>query len=220
VRAARLDPARVLDPARFAPRAVAAYHRAATEALAVAPVSVALAPAVARVRVDGRDVDGPLSLTPGTHFVRAAGDGLAPWAGTIEVTTAQPRIALPSTPLRPTDARLAALAGGGRALTVAITRDGPGWRLRVRDLAAGGATVDTAVDADSAERAVDLALHQLLDAAPAPVAHVAARRKHVPWWVWTLVGTAATAAIVVPIAAVYGPASGSGTVGGTIGALR
>ncbi len=217
VRAARLEPARVLDPARFAPRAVAAYHRAAAEALAVAPVNVALAPAVAHVRVDGRDVDGPLALTPGTHFVRAVDEGLAPWSGTIDVTTAQQRVALSLTPLRPADERLTALAGGGRALTVAVTREGAGWRLRVHDLAPGGGTVDTAVDADSAERAVDAALHQLLD--PVPVARAAPRRKHVPWWVWTIAAGAATAAIVVPIAVVYGQPNGA-SVGGTIGALR
>jgi hypothetical protein len=42
----------------------------------------------------------------------------------------------------------------------------------------------------------------------------------VPWWVWSVAGTVAAAAIIVPIAVVYGQPGGAGTVGGTIGALR
>lgn len=216
VRAARLEPARVLDPARFAPRAVASYRRAAAEALALSSVAVALTPADAHFRVDGRDVDVAPSLTPGTHFVRAVAAGLTPWSGAIEVTAAQQRIALPLTPLLPSDARLTTLAGGGRTLVAVVTRDGDGWRLRVRDLAPNGGVVDTSVDADSAERAADAALHQLLDA---PVARAAPRLKRVPWWGWTIIAGAATAAIVVPVAVVYGQPK-AGSVGGTIGALR
>jgi hypothetical protein len=219
VHAARLEPARLLDPARFAPRAVAAYARAAAEARAVSPAAVELAPASAQLRVDGRDVAARLALAPGSHWVRAVAEGLAPWAGAIEVTAAQQRIELPLTPLRPSLERLAARAGGGRALTAVVTRERDGWRLQLHDLGPGGGSFEAPVDADSAERAVDRGLHQLLD--PAPVAHAAPpRRKHVPWWVWSVAGTVAAAAIVVPIAVVYGQPGGAGSVGGTIGALR
>ena len=215
-RAAQLEPERLLDPARVSPRALAAFRRAAAEALALAPATIELLPAGLRLRVDGRDLTPPLTLAPGRHLVRAGAAGLLPWAGTIEVTASRQHIELPLVPQRPNAAQLDALAGSDHALRAVVVREEGGWRLHLRDGVRG---FDAAIDADSAERVVDLGL-QRLDAAPVARAAPPRKRRTLPWWGWTLIGGAAAAAIIVPVAVVFAPGSGGGTVGGTIGALR
>ena len=81
VNAARLEPTRVLDPARFPPRAVAAYKRAAAEAALLPRAELILdVPPDAVVRVDGVRSPPAAALTLGQHFVSVAADGYERWA--------------------------------------------------------------------------------------------------------------------------------------------
>jgi hypothetical protein len=248
VRAARLDPARVLDPAQFPPRAVAAYRRAVADAVALPLANVrVLAPAGARVRVDGREVTGAIAVPLGTHLLRVRAAGFQPFGGAIDVTASDERITPPLIPLRaPPADKLVALAGGPPALVAVVetalhvggatsgdepagTRVRAEWRLSVRAVATDGNArlLERAIDADSAAPAAAALVHQLLDAPtpsllPAPSAVATQPRgRRMPAWSWGVIGgAAAIIAIIVPIAIIYGQSSPQGTIGGNIGPLQ
>jgi hypothetical protein len=230
VRATRLDPTRIMDPARYPPRAVSAYSRAALEAakLPRAELFVA-APARALVRVDGVPVFGPVAVTLGQHFVAVTVAGYEPWAGVASVSGAHERLAPPLHPDRPPDGdRLLALAGDpttGQLLLGTLERTEAGWRFVLRDvtLPDGKIVSDTAALGDAPVNVVVGALVRRLVPAPAPLPSLTAlipaapRRRLWPWLVGSL---AAAAAVGVSVGVAYGTISTSGTVGGSFGLQR
>jgi hypothetical protein len=157
-------------------------------------------------------------------------DGYQPFGGAVEVTATDERLTPPLVPLRaPPPETLLALAGGPPALIAVIERAGGPWHVSLRAVAPDGnaRALERPVDADSAAPATAELMHQLLDApappplvaAPAPI--VTPSKRGMPAWGWGLLGgVAATLAIVVPIAVVYGQPSPQGTIGGRIGPLK
>ena len=227
VRAARLDPTRVIDPARFPPRVVTAFRRAAAEVAQLPRTEVEVgAPPGATLRVDGRVVDGSIAVTAGPHFVSVAAAGYEPWAAVVVVSGAHERLQPPLRAVEPPDGdRLIALTrerAPRRILLGALVRGGDGWRFVARELSlADGKTVSDAVTlgATPVALAVDGLLQRvspLLVAASPPPPRPLYRR----WWVWAAAGgVAAALAVVIPVSLVYGSPPG-GNVGGAIGPLR
>jgi hypothetical protein len=225
VRAARLDPTRAIDPARFAPRVVSAYRRAIAEVaqLPRAELEVA-APPGASVRVDGRTVVGATAVPVGAHFVAVAAEGYEPWSAVVVVSGANERLQPPLRRYQPPDAdRLAALGrerGAGRALLGALVRGDEGWRFVARELTlADGKTVSggVALGETPVTAAVENVVARLTPAEVAlvPAATPAPRSR---WWIWAVAGgVAATLAVVIPVSVVYGGASSNGTIGGSVG---
>jgi hypothetical protein len=208
VRAARLDPARIVDPALLPPRAVTAYKRAVGEVAQLPRTMWELqVPADTTVRVDGVTVAGTLSLAPGSHFVAVAAEGYEPWAGLVGVAGARDRFVPPLRPYRlPDGDRLLALASGApggaaekraahRLLVGAVERSGAGWQFVARDIKLpDGRFVSESVTL-SHEAPVSTTVEALVRrlvatpvASPVPL--------HRRWWVWTAVGGAAAAVVV------------------------
>ena len=139
VRAARLDPARVLDPARFPPRAASAFSRAVAEATAVPRAQLVVdAPAGAVVRVDGESAAGG-AVTLGPHFVSVTALGYEPWAGVVSVASAREHFPAPLRAYQaPEGDRLLALAGApvpARLVLGALAIAPTGWRFTVSAVA-------------------------------------------------------------------------------------
>jgi hypothetical protein len=185
VNAARLEPTRVLDPARFPPRAVAAYKRAAVEAAQLPRADLLLeVPADAVVHVDGALSSPAASVTLGQHFVSLAADGFEHWAAAISVASDPTRFKPPIHPHRPPPVdRLVALAGEPepqRLLVGVLERAPGGWTFTVRDipLPDGRIVSDSVALGDVPTRAAVAALVRRLRAPPA-VAEP--RRRWVPW---------------------------------------
>jgi hypothetical protein len=229
VRAARIDPTRILDAAEFPPRAVAAHRRAIAEATQVARAELVVrAPPGAVVRVDGREASGGgHAVGFGPHFVRVEAAGYAPWGAVVTVAAARvevsPTLVVEPPPSR--DALLAAAPASARAVILgAVVRGAAGeWRFIARRDERDGrsAAVEEALSDAVAAEAPRAALDRLLaPARPAavaapPAAAIAAspsapastkapaRRRA---WIWAVVvgGAVAVAAIVVPLAVVYG----------------
>ncbi|HEX8951127.1 MAG TPA: hypothetical protein VF945_04745, partial [Polyangia bacterium] len=227
VRAARLDPTRVIDPARFPPRAVAAYRRAAVEATERGRVQLEVAaPAGATLRLDGRAFDGNATVPVGTHFVGVSAPGYEPWAAVVDVSGAHERLAPPLRAYQPPDGdRLIALTASRapkRILAGALVRAEHGWRFVARELTLpdGKMVSDAAALGDAPVAvAVDGALTRV---APLASAAPATPPKKSRWWIWAAAGgLAATLAVVIPVSIVYSQPSPTGTIGGSIpGALH
>lgn len=228
VRAARLDPARVIDPARFAPRVVAAYRRAAAEATQQPRAELEIsAPSGAIVRVDGRVLAGATSVAVGTHLAIISAAGYDRWAGLITVTGAHERLQPSLRRIEPPDGdRLLAMTRArapARILLGAVVRADDGWRFVARLLAtkdgntvSGEALLDQAPVAATVERV----LARLFPAEAAATTSTKPPERH-RWWIWVVAGgVAATLAVVLPIGIVYGTSSPSGTAGGSVGSLR
>jgi hypothetical protein len=227
VRAARLDPTRVIDPARFPPRVVAAYRRAAAEVAQLPRTELEVAaPSGAAVRVDGSVVVGTVSVAAGAHFVTVAAAGYERWAAVVVVSGAHERLQPPLRTYEPPDGdRLIALTrerAPRRILLGALVRGGDTWRFVAREISlADGKTVSDGVALGVAPVAfaVDGVLARvspILVAAPPPPRKPLYRR----WWVWAAAGgVAAALAVVLPVSIVYGSSPG-GNVGGSIGPLR
>jgi len=230
VRAARLDPARILDPARFPPRAVAAYKRAASEVAQLPRAELVVeAPPGAQLRVDGAPASSStVAVTFGQHYVAVRADGFEPWAGVVPVAGARERFTPPLHAYQPPDGdRLLALAGTPpprQLLVGALERGGAGWRFVARDVTLpDGKTVSDAVALGGetpARVAVEALVRRLVaPPAPAPVAAPApsqappARRR---WWPWAVGGGGA--AVVVAVAITLGVVLGSPapSVGGSV----
>src|SRR5215468_6989756 len=144
VRGLVVDPTRVLDPARFPPRAVQAFQRAAAQvrALPVGRLAPDAAPACS-VTIDGRDAAAP-ALPFGEHFVRVECPGELPSGAA--VTLAEPRqevaLARVAAPAPPDEAivRLAAGRGATSVLIVTVSASAaaaPTARLRLRAVPSG-----------------------------------------------------------------------------------
>jgi hypothetical protein len=238
VRAARLDPTRVLDPARLPPRALSAYKRAAGEVAQLPRVDARIdVPADAAVTIDGAAAATALSLTAGAHFVTVTAPGYRRWGGVVTIATERARVTPPLSAWQPPDGdRLLALAGDGaqRVIVGALERGGGGWRFAVRDIGAGdGRTrADAAALADGApvRATVSALLERTLTAAPTglvtpPPPETRPARSHTDltrrWWFWTAVGGgAALLAAGVTLGVVFGSAQPTGVVAGSIGGLK
>lgn len=223
VRAARLDPARVIDPARFPPRVVTAYRRAAAEVAQLPRAELEVArPADAVLRVDGREVSTPLGVLIGPHFVSVRAPGYEPWAAVVPVSAARERLRPALRPYQPPDAdRLLALTRGRaprRLLVGAVERGPAGWRFVARQITLpDGRTVSdgAALDGRPTAPSVAAVLERLSPVAAGPTAPPPRRR----WWPWALAGSVAAAlAVVIPVSIVY--ATPAPAVGGGLGPLR
>jgi hypothetical protein len=224
VRAARLDPTRVIDPARFPPRAVAAYRRAAVEAGERGRVQLEVtAPPGATLRLDGRVFDGNATVAVGAHFVAVAATGYEPWAAVVDVSGAHERLQPPLRAYQPPDGdhlvALTASRAPRRILAGALVRSERGWRFVARELTLpDGKTVsDAAALGDvPVAAAVEGTLTRIAPLAPTMPPGGATPHKS-RWWIWAAAGgLAATLAVVIPVAVVYSSSSPSGVVGGQI----
>jgi hypothetical protein len=230
VRAAVVAPGRVLDPARFPPRAVAMMRRA-TDEVAAAPrgtLSVAV-PAGARVFVDGADAGVAPAQVPslpyGQHLVRVEHAGHATWAGVVHVAAPSQRIEPPLRRLAPPDDLAVAAAardrGASHALLAVVTNGDGRARLEIR-------LVDQAGQRPFLERArpseVGSALARAMGTVREPATRVAVPeipqrppRPSTPWyqraWVWAVIGAVVvSASVAIPLAVVErSAASGFGT---------
>jgi hypothetical protein len=202
VRAATVDPTRVLDPARFPPRVTADLQRARDSLAGHAPVGLAVAaPPDCTVFVDGDAAPAELRVVAGTHWIRAACSAHAPWGTRIDVavdtkiTAAGAALAPPSDD----DALIQARTIGARAFV----------RVDVR----GDVALVRLVGADGRER--DRRTVSLAHGADAlaPVAAVVgdllvpglavAHRSH--WyqskWLWAAGAAVIVAAVAIPVTA-------------------
>ncbi len=218
VRAARLDPNRVVDPNAFTPRAVTAYKRAVTEVAAMPGAElVVVAPAGARIVIDGEVVTGAVKTTLGQHHARVEAAGFAPWAGVVAVSSERERLAPKLVPDAPPDAdALLALAGQGTARMIvgALERAERGWQFRVRDLHVPGGVVAedvTALGDVPTEPAIAALVQRTTMPAPPPAKPKQARSPRK--WGWIAAGSAAVVLVVV-VGVVA--SSDSDSVGGTV----
>lgn len=182
VRAARLDPTRVIDPTQFRPRALAAYKRAVAEVVDLPRAELILeVPPGASVRVDGSPAGTTAAVTLGAHFLSVAADGYEPWTAVVSVSSTRTRMTPPLHLYHPppTD-RLLAMLGTGehrRVLFGALERTGAGWRFTARDvvLPDGRFVSDSVALGDVPTRAAVQSLVRRL--VPAPTTS----RRWVPW---------------------------------------
>jgi hypothetical protein len=213
VRAARLDPTRVLDPARFQPRVVAAYRRAATEATELPRCELELVlPAGAAVRLDGRPLAGLGTVAVGQHLV------------TVAVTGTHERLQPPLRRDEPPDADALVAMTHDRTpahiLLGAVAAGEGGWRFVARTLTpADGKTLSGSAPLDDMPAAI--VVERVLDRLSPITPGVVTVEKPAPkrrWWVWAAVagGVAATLLVVIPVSVVYGSSSSSGQIGGTV----
>jgi hypothetical protein len=183
VNAARLEPTRVLDPARFPPRAVATYKRAAAEAAQLPRAELILdVPADAVIHVDGARSAPNTAVALGQHFVSVAADGYERWAAVVPVTGTPTRFKPPIHLHRPPPVdRMIALAGRPepqRLLVGTLERSASGWMFSVRDvtLSDGRSVSDSVKLGDVPTRA---AVSALVYRVHPPVAEPRSRWK--PW---------------------------------------
>ena len=235
VRAARLDPTRVVDSALLPPRAVAAYKRAADDVARMPRVELRVevppnAQGDATVRVDGAAAAGPITVTMGKHFVAVSAPGYEPWSGVVNAQNATERVAPPLRAWAPLDGdRALALAGGSRRVIVgALTRGAGGWQFVVRDLAPDGSMrSDAAALPPEAPARATVAALVTRTAAAVPAVTGATRGALTAtgpnqparrWWPWAVGGAAAAVVVVaVTLGVVFGTQSSSGTVSGDLG---
>jgi hypothetical protein len=213
VRAARLDPTRVLDPARFAPRVLGAWHRAVGEVAQLPRTELeVLAPPDAVVRIDGHPTAARSTVIAGPHFVAVEVEGFEPWAQVVAVAGAHERIEATLRAWRPPDGdQLLAWAresGAGQVLLGALERSGSGWRFvaRLITVSDGKTVSDEAVlGAAPLSSTIAALLSRLLPQNVTAATRPPPRAHKQPWWVWALVGGAAAAAvaIAVPLGVIY-----------------
>jgi PEGA domain len=192
VRAARLDPGRVVDPAQFPPRAVTAFKRAVEEATAVPRAALTVdVPEGATVRVDGQAAPAGVAVALGPHLVSVAAPGYERWAGVVSVASARERFTPPLRAQRPPDGdRLLALAGEPaprRLILGALVIAPAGWRFDVSEVALpeGQAVADSVALGDVPTR---YAVAALVDkVAPGPRAPTPLHRR---WSTWIITGGA------------------------------
>jgi hypothetical protein len=217
VNAARLEPSRALDPARFPPRAVATYKRAAAEAAQLPRAELVLdVPADAVVRIDGVRSPPAAAVTLGQHFVSVAAAGHERWAAVVPVSGAPTRFKPPLHVHRPPPVdKLVALAGRPEPehlLVGALEKASSGWSFTVRDitLSDGRSVSDAVTLGDVPTRAAVAGLvHRVRPPAPAP------RRRWLPWAL-----AAGGAALVAGAIALAASVDGSPNVVGELGSWR
>lgn len=219
VRAATLDPTRVLDPARFRPSAVKSFARAVREVTARSPVELAVrSPAGSRVHIDGRPSGGDQiseALLPGEHYVWVERPDSPPFARTVTLAVASTLVVPDGAAGPPADAELrrrAARLGAGAALVVAMSRQDGIGTVELRSLEAGGARPRGAVvlgpspeaNARDLRRIATHALREQVAASRSGAVLLTtgsppARRDEPRWyqnrWLWLAAGAAAGALI-------------------------
>jgi len=206
VNAARLDPTRALDPARFPPRAVTTYKRAVAEAASLPRAELILdVPAGAVVRVDGVPSPATAAVTLGQHFVSVAAEGYERWAAMVPVTGAPTRFKPPLHLHRPPPVdKLVALVGQPepqRLLLGALEKGPTGWTFTVRDitLSDGRSVSDAVAIGDVPTRAAVAGLVHRLRPPPEPP-----RSRWKPW----VIGACAAAVLIGGAIAVAAATSG------------
>nr|HEX4318343.1 hypothetical protein [Kofleriaceae bacterium] len=126
VTAATLDPARVLDPARFPPHVVTDWERAKAAAAAEPRAALSIeAPAGCAITVDGTRSAATASVVAGAHWVHVACADRAPWGARVAVTAPSTTITADAQPLAApgdTDLAIQARTAGARAIVVAEVR--------------------------------------------------------------------------------------------------
>jgi tetratricopeptide (TPR) repeat protein len=220
VRAATADPARLLDPLRFPPRAVEAFQRAVL-AVRAAPTGrlVLDAARTCSAWIDGRAVPAtnePSSPLPhGEHYLRLECPGLAPYSARFSLATEE--LALKPDlrpPAQPSERDVIALGRtrGASAVLLAVLSPSAGapatLRLSLLDVASGSLRGQSFValaaggtgDADTTAAAKRL-LDRLTSAATAhPPPPMTSRS---PWyrspWLWGAIGVSLTAAVLLPL---------------------
>jgi hypothetical protein len=221
VRAATLDPARVVDTARFRPSAVKSFARAVQEVSARAPVTLTIqAPAGSRIHIDaratGRDrVAEP--VRPGEHYVWVERPSAPPFARTITLSAAASLI-VPEDGARPPDdvelRRRAVRLGAGVPLVVALSRQDGVAMAELRSLERSGGVLRGAVrlgpspeaDARDLRQAAARALRDLVAAGASNPDLVAVDQERAPaerrWyqnrWLWFAIGAAGALAVASP----------------------
>jgi hypothetical protein len=216
VRAATIDPARALDPVRFAPRAVEAFQRAQAAVQGRPQGALVVdAPSGCRTKLDGAEVAaGRAQLPYGDHFVLVHCGGRRPWGTRAALAAPELTVAaVPEVERAPAPAELLALGRdrGAARLVAVVAAIGPSApatlalrRVALSDgrteaqasvaLAPGGAATPDAV----------AAFERVL--APEPVAAAVAagpsprRRWYRQPWLWGVVGAAVATAAILPFA--------------------
>jgi hypothetical protein len=226
VRAATLDPARSLDPARFPTRAVEAFERArdAVRARPRAKLGVTT-PAGCRVSLDGAPFSAAtVEVVPGDHYLRALCPGYVAWGARIAVgpdgAEVTPTLVADGPPRDDELVATARRQGAGLLVIAEVALAPPSppiLALRRVDLGSGRTVADTrvALDAGGAATADALAAWQRLVAGPVPIDGPPPPRTR--WyrspWFWGLAGAAISAAILVPIVLAQ---DGGGAAGATL----
>jgi hypothetical protein len=215
VEAAALAPARVLDPARFPPRAIEAYTRAAAAALAAPRATLTVrAPDKCAIAIDGAAAaTGAADVVAGRHFVAVRCPGRLPWGAAVTAASGPvPVDAQPALEAPPTDDELViqARTAGVTSVVAVIVAGGARPVAVMRRLGADGRALDRSSvsigkRADDAGEALDHLLAPPV--APPPPARWYERR-----WVWAAGGAAAVAAVLVPILVFRAPVAPSQTV--------
>jgi hypothetical protein len=208
LRAASVDPARHLDPARFPPKVIAAFQRAAA---AVAGGGfgklIVSAPPGCRVLIDGRAGDAPPQLPHGEHFVRRECPGERAAGAVVLLAQPSQTLELPRAAAEaPGDAALLALArerGASRLLYATVRASSlapPTVRLRLVD-GRNGKTLSEATAAAGDPQSVRSATERLL--VPSGVVVTPAPPPRERWyekpWLWAVAGAALTAAVLLPL---------------------
>ncbi|HEU5056007.1 MAG TPA: hypothetical protein VFU21_05760 [Kofleriaceae bacterium] len=218
VRAATLDPTRLLDPARFRPSAVKSFTLAVEQVKKRAAVALDVsAPAGSKVVVDGRPTGRDRvseNLLPGEHYVWVERPAAAPFARVVTLAAAT-QVAVPEDAARPPGdaelARRAARLGSGPLLAVALRREGGVGLVELRSVGPRGATLrgvlrlgpSPEASARDLERSVLRALRAMRGelaraARPATVTAPPRERWYKNRWLWLGVGVVATAAALSP----------------------
>jgi hypothetical protein len=208
VTAAAIDPTRILDPARFPPRAVEQHTRAQV-AIAARPIGrVALSPRGCVVRIDGAVITGDsVDLRFGRHWLRGECPGHEPTSRRIVIDRAELAVEVAGAPIAPpTDDELAiqGRSAGARAIVAVALR---GDVAIVRRLGVDGREQDRAsvtITGDRDAATVADTVTRLL----APPTGGATRRWYRSGWVWAAAGAVIASAILIPIALSAGGSGG------------
>jgi len=235
VRAATIDPTRLLDPARFRPSAVKSFSRAVEEVKARKVVELSIAaPAGSKIHVDGRPSGRDRvseSLPPGEHYVWVERTSAAPFARVVTLAAAT-QVAVPEDAAAPpSDAELARRAAGlgsGPLLVVALRSDGGTSLVELRSVGRRGATLrgilrlgpSPEASARDLEAAVTRALRSMRfelarrGGKRSPVVVAPAERWYKNRWLWLGFGVVVTAAALSPF--VFDSSSGDSPTGAAL----
>ncbi len=215
--AAVIAPERTLDPARFAPRAVADLERARAAVAARARVALEITDAVGcQLVLDGAATAATASVLMGNHWLRVSCPGAEPWGMRLAVSAATATVSVAARrSLAPADDELLVVARGAGAheFVTVVARGDLVW---IRRIGGDGRERDRRTVAVGDGGAV------IADAVAALMRPAAAR---VPWyrtrWAWAAGIAGATAAIAIPLTLIIagGDAPTTATVVGPGGRL-
>jgi hypothetical protein len=217
VRAATIDPTRVLNPARFRPSALKAFERAVQAVTARPSVDLTVtAPAGSRIRIDARQIgrdQARESLRPGEHYLWVERPTAAPYARLVTLSAAL-ALAVPDEAAAPPDdvdlRRRAARLGSGPPLLCALRRDGGVALVELRSIGPRRSAVagmvrlgpSPAADARDVEAAVTRALARIRarldDGGPIGPRKPERARWYQSRWFWLAVGAVGAMTAATP----------------------